>query len=368
MLGAAGPADAVDVVFPFFGNIIIDDAVHIVDVQAAGGHVCRHQHPQAAGAEVGQDLFPDLLAQVAVDALGGDALHLEQARDAVGRVLRVAEDDDALQMLLFQDVSQQIDLAAHVHFDAELADLRLVLLDGADDDLHRVPLIDPGDVHDLAGDGRGEHAQVLPVGDLLENMGHVFDKAHVQHPVGLVQHDGLDLLQADGAALHVVHEPAGGGHDDLGAFFQDVDLPVDGLAAVQTSHPDAGQIGAQLAQLILDLHRQLPRGGQDQAGHVRPLRVGVLHHGDAKGKRLAGAGGGLGDHVLPVLKAGDGPGLDGGGHGEAFLVQGLQNALGEIHFAVSEVKLDLNAIDFHKTTFLCPLSKGQRVLLKILYD
>ena len=62
--------------------------------------------------------------------------------------------------------------------------------------------------------------QVLPVGHLVQNAGHVLDKAHVQHPVGLVQHHGLDLFQPDGAALHVVHEPAGGGHHDLGALFQ----------------------------------------------------------------------------------------------------------------------------------------------------
>ena len=60
-------------------------------------------------------------------------------------------------------------------------------------------------------------------------------------------------MQADGPALHVVHEPAGGGHHDLGALFQLGDLPVNGLAAVEAGHPDAGQEGAQLAQLLLNL-------------------------------------------------------------------------------------------------------------------
>ncbi len=90
-------------------------------------------------------------------------------------------------------------------------------------------------------------------GILLEDVGDILDKAHVQHPVGLVQHHGLHLVQADGPTLHVVHEPAGGGHHDLGALFQLGDLPVNGLAAVEAGHPDAGQEGAQLAQLLLNL-------------------------------------------------------------------------------------------------------------------
>ena len=124
-------------------------------------------------------------------------------------------------------------------FSAVLADLGPVFLDGPDHDFHRVPLVDPGDVHDLPGDGGGEQAQVPAVGDLLQDVGDILDKAHVQHPVGLVQHHGLHLVQADGAPLHVVHEPAGGGHHDLGALFQLGDLPVNGLAAVEADHPDA---------------------------------------------------------------------------------------------------------------------------------
>ena len=67
------------------------------------------------------------------------------------------------------------------------------------------------------GNGGGKEAQVPPLGHQVQDAGHVPDEAHVQHPVGLVQHHRLHLVQADGAALHVVHQAAGGGHHDLGA-------------------------------------------------------------------------------------------------------------------------------------------------------
>ena len=44
--------------------------------------------------------------------------------------------------------------------------------------------------------------------------------AHVQHPVSLIQHHRFHPVQADGAPLHMVHQPPGGGHNNLGLFFQ----------------------------------------------------------------------------------------------------------------------------------------------------
>ncbi len=132
----------------------------------------------------------------------------------------------------------------------------------------------------------------------------------------------LKKVQPDGAPLHVVHQPPRGGHHDLGLFLQLVDLGVDGLAAVEAHHPHTLLKGAQVPQFVLDLDGQLPGGGQHQAGDVGGGRVGVLHHGDAKGEGLAGPSGGLGNHVLPVHKPGDGPGLDGGGLHIALLLDG----------------------------------------------
>ena len=126
------------------------------------------------------------------------------------------------------------------------------------------------------------------------------DEAHVQHPVSLVQHHGLGRVHPDGAALHVVAEAAGGGHHDLRPLFQGIDLPADGLAAVQADAADAGLVTGQVPDLIGDLDGQFPGRGQDDGLHGLVLRVDVLHDGDAVGKGLARAGGSLGDHILPV--------------------------------------------------------------------
>ena len=257
-----------------------------------------------------------------MDALGLDALQLEELGDALRGALGVAKDHAAVKARQLQDAGDDIGLVVLADFHAELLDIGLVLLVLPDGDLHGVPLVDPGDVHDLAGDGGGEEAQVAALVHLVQQPGHIVDKAHVQHPVRLVQHHGLGGLHPDGTALHMVGEPTGGSHHDLGLFLQGVDLPADGLAAVEAHAADAGLVGGQKADLIGDLDGKLPGGGQDHGLDAFLFGVDVLHDGDAVGKGLAGAGGSLGGDILPLQHGRDGPGLNGGGEQDLALRQG----------------------------------------------
>ena len=93
LLGPAGPADAVDVIFVLLGHIIVDDAVDVVDVDAAGGNVRGDEDGELAVFEGAHGLFTLLLRDIAVDAVGVEA-HADQiVAQALAHDLRVAEDD-----------------------------------------------------------------------------------------------------------------------------------------------------------------------------------------------------------------------------------------------------------------------------------
>ena len=282
-----------------------------------------------------------------MDALAGDAAHLQQAHQTVGHILGVAEGDDVLIAAHFQQTGHGLGLLVALQIQTVLSDVGLVLVVSVDRDLGGVTLIDPGDVHDLAGNRGGEHTQIAALGHFIQNVGHVPDEAHVQHPVGLVQHYGLHLVQTDGVALHVVHQTAGGGHHDLGGLFQLGDLLLDGLTAVETDHAHALFKGAQVTQLVLDLDGQLAGGGQDQSLDLSQLRVDVLHHGDAEGKGLTGAGRSLGNDVLPLHEEGDGAGLDGGGGDVALLLNGPHQFCGQTELGILLHLVDGGSVDFH---------------------
>ena len=65
----------------------------------------------------------------------------------------------------------------------------------------------------------GREQQGLALGRAL--LGHLHDvvkKAHVQHAVGFVQHQGVQAFQRQVAALQVVHDAAGRAHHHMGAM------------------------------------------------------------------------------------------------------------------------------------------------------
>ena len=213
--------------------------------------------------------------------------------------------------------------------DTVLDDVRTALLLGLDGDLHLVPLVHPAHRHDLLRDGGGEQAHVGAVLHLLHDAGDVLVEAHVQHPVRLVQDHCLDAVKADVLPLVVVHKPPRRGHDDLGLFAQLLGLGVQLLAAVEHRHPDALLELQQAPELVPDLQGQLPGGSQDRRLHRLGFRVNVLDDGDPEGEGLSGAGGGLGDDVLPLHQGADGLGLDLGGVAVALLLQCLQYFLAD---------------------------------------
>ena len=97
-LGPGGAADPVDVVLGDVGDVEVDHVRERLDVDAAGRDVGRHQHQQVAALEAGQGVGALRLAAVAVDALAGDAVLLEELGEPVRPVLGAGEDEDVLDL------------------------------------------------------------------------------------------------------------------------------------------------------------------------------------------------------------------------------------------------------------------------------
>mgnify|MGYP006947080820 CR=1 FL=1 len=65
-----------------------------------------------------------------------------------------------------------------------------------------------GQLLDLFGHGGAEHQVLALCGQLCNDLLHVMHKAHVQHPVGLVQHKDLEVRQVDMALSDEVVQTA----------------------------------------------------------------------------------------------------------------------------------------------------------------
>ena len=127
---------------------------------------------------------------------------------------------------------------------------------------------------------------------VLEERGDHRQEAHVGHPVGLVEHDDLDLVEAGSAAVDEVGEPTRRGDDDVDAALQVVHLLADRQTAgdEQELDPDAAR---DRLERVDDLHGEL--AGRDEHEAERAVRRDRAaseprQHRQAERERLAGAG------------------------------------------------------------------------------
>ena len=81
-----------------------------------------------------------------------------------------------------------------------------------------------GSVEDVCGElgdrrrhGGGEQQRLAVAPALRNDLPHVVDEAHVEHAVGLVEHEDRDLVEPDMALVAEVEQAAGRGDQDVDA-------------------------------------------------------------------------------------------------------------------------------------------------------
>ena len=166
-----------------------------------------------------------------------------------------------------------------------------------------------GENADFPGKRGGEQQVLALLGQKRHDAAHVGNESHVEHAVGFVEHEGLDLLQVDRLLLHVVEQPPGGGHQELYALAKrrGLRLHVDAAEYHGTAQADVLAVDAHA---LLDLRGELAGGREDQGPHRMPRR--------------GGAGVGVSREALQQRQR-EARGLAGSGLGAAHDVASLQN-------------------------------------------
>ncbi len=165
----------------------------------------------------------------------------------------------------------------------------------------------------------------------------VVDEAHVEHAVGLVQHQHLDVRQDGLAGAHVVHQAAGRGDQDVERAAQLAQLQAVGHAAHHGGHAQAAHVAAVGHRGFRDLDREFARRHQHQharavdlalpaAAHLARRRRGAREHAGQRRQHeaggLAAAGAGRDRQVAAFERRRDRTLLDCGGHGVAGVAHG----------------------------------------------
>ena len=190
---------------------------HVVHVDSAGSDIRRDQYANLFALEVAQGFLPAVLALIAVNRGTLDTRLFEHARYLVCTVLGAAEYEHLFHLgMRKQKFLEERSLAA-------LVDTVKFLMNAFDGcalrrhlDPHRVRAQNRrGKLRDIVGHGRAEE-QVLPI---LRKERHyladIVDKTHIEHAVGLVEHEEFQRLQRNGLLVDKIQEAARSRHQHV---------------------------------------------------------------------------------------------------------------------------------------------------------
>ena len=292
--GARGAADPVDIAFRDIRQVEIDDVGNAVNIDAARGDIGGDQHLAGAIAEGGKRPLALGLRLVAMDRRGDDAGPLKIAHDLVGAVLGAGEDQRTAEahLLIGQQIGQQRALQPGRYEDDLLRHPLRRGGDGGDGNLHRIDQQFAGQTFDLARHG-GREEQVLTLRRQgLHDASDRQDEAHIEHLVGLVEHEDLDLVETHAAALQVIDQAARRGDDDIDAALQRLDLRAGGHAAEHRGDGEVEELAID-PEALGDLAGQFARRAENQHAAGAARRLDVVTLGGQPMQDRQGEGGGL---------------------------------------------------------------------------
>ena len=180
-----GAADAVDVGFGVFGDVVVDDVGDFVDVDAAGGEVGGDEDVDFAGFEAAHDAFAFVLHEVAVDGGGGDAIVSEAGGDFVDAALGAAEDDGQRRFFLAEKHLEGALLVPGLDADVELGGFGVgeLFVLGVGEDALGIAHVLGDHALDVFVDGGGDEHGLVRGAAEGEDFADVIAEADVEHAV-----------------------------------------------------------------------------------------------------------------------------------------------------------------------------------------
>ena len=329
MAGATGTADAVDMDLRILGHLVVDDGAQILDIQPAGGHIGGYQHPAALVGKAHQHLIPLPLLQIAMQRQHRDAAGAQGIVYRLALALGVAEDDAGVWLVVAQQVQQRRAAGTALHFDKALLDMAAIV-GCLHAHLYRIPLYAGADARYLFGIGGGEEQGLALFGGLTDHIRHHIGKAHIQHAIGFIQYQHLQMIQREALTAQVILDAPRCAHHDMGRMHQRVQLRPHGYATAQGEDLDIGGKARQTAQLLAYLIRQLAGRAEHQCLGAIVADIEAAEQPYAEGGGLATAGLGFGYHILALEDQRQRLGLDRGHGGVAKAGQVLQLLIGQI--------------------------------------
>ena len=259
------PPAAVGVVFRLLGKLVVDDEGERLHIDATGGYIGGDEELDLRVFKGPHHFIALLLGKIAMDHIHREFSHCELLGKDDGPGTSAAKNDATLFLLFFEKLRDEV---------------RFVIARADDEAVVDVPVHDVGFINleqmrlgrhvilDEALDGIRDGGREEPSAAAATGEGEDFDqllfKSHAEHFIRFIEDQVLDGDQGESLAVEKVHQPAGGGDDDVGWPLEGSDLAINVFTAADSFSEDfIGMLG-EAEQLFGNLLGQLAGGGEDQ--------------------------------------------------------------------------------------------------------
>ncbi len=191
-------------------------------------------------------------------------------------------------------------------------------------DVNRVAENLAGEPENLLWHGGREEERLALAREAGEDALQVWKEPHIHHPVSLIHHKDLEIVEPGVSALHVVKEPAGGGRDNIHPGAQGMLLRIHAHPA-EDGGPTERSVTREPFEELVGLQGQLTRGGEDEGpGVPTGHREESLEDWQEECRGLPCAGLGQPYEVAAGQRHGDSLSLDWGWLGEPHIADGAE--------------------------------------------
>ena len=269
-------ANAVGVVFGFHRQAVVDHVGDRWHVQTASGDVGSDQNLHAAITKSHQTAIAQTLAQSAMQCHGAEAFLHQIVGQTVALNLRAGKHHGLVDGRVTQPVVEQLALVRHIVSPQQrLRDGGVLVLRRIDLETLWLAHDAGGQLHDARRKSSAEHHGLATLQRELVDFGQVIGKAEVQHAVGFVDHQELNLVQFDLHAALQVEQTAGGGHHQIGVL-QLSDLQLVRNTTDHVGHAQTTAMTHQVNRVSANLLSQFAGWAQDQGARGGSLEVACV--------------------------------------------------------------------------------------------
>ena len=265
---ASRSADTTDAVHVGLGsgrNVVVHDMCEQIDVEPSSRNIGCNEKISIAAADASHDAVSSFLIHAAMKCFGAVPAAIECLCELINFNASAAEDDCCRRSLDIKNAAKCSGLMRTRHHECELANFRCIALCNDwcfDPNCCGVRKMTSCQRFDSLWHGCREQNGLTLSGKRAKDGIEIFRESHVEHLVGLVEHNHRDVLERNGSPLDVVDGTTRRCNNDIDAPAECLELSADRLPAINGQNPSA-QSPSIFVDCFRNLHCEFASGDED---------------------------------------------------------------------------------------------------------